>query len=110
MALPAASNILASTQDAEVRTLFGWHKSSGGDGIRVFVCDPGRQRGLGLVGPVQGLVVETLTDSRLDHVEIRRDVEIARAIKRRVPDFEDLFQRLHAARHRYLRQDWIAHH
>src|SRR5580698_181579 len=111
MALVAASSIPASTQGggAEVTTLPGRHKPSSGDSISGFVVDLWHQRGLHLVRPMQRLVIETLTDGWLDHIEIWRDIEIARAIERRVPNFENLLQCLHAARQRDLRQDRIAH-
>jgi hypothetical protein len=58
---------------------------------------------------LQGFVVEASPDRRLDDVEIGRDVEVARAVQRGVANFEDLLERLHAAHHRDLRQDRIAH-
>ena len=58
---------------------------------------------------MQRLVVEALADRRLDDVEIGRDVEIARAVQRGVADFQNLLQRLQAARERDLGQDRIAH-
>ena len=64
---------------------------------------------MGQIGPLQRLVIEALADGRLDHVEIRRNVEVARAIQRGVADLQNLLPRLPAARERDLGQDRIAH-
>src|ERR1700692_5038248 len=49
------------------------------------------------VGPVQRLIVEAAGDGRLHDVEIRRNIEVARAIERRVADLQNLLERLPAA-------------
>ena len=61
------------------------------------------------IGPLQPLVIEAARDRRLDHVEIGRDVEVARAIQRGVADFQNLLARLPAAGELDLGQDRIAH-
>src|SRR5580700_9425085 len=83
------------------RTAGNRQQLSGDDGV--FVRDIRRERcasvgRMGQIGPLQGLVIKTLADGRLDHVEIGRDVEVARAVQRGVADFQNLLQRLQTTR------------
>jgi hypothetical protein len=52
-------------------------------------------------------IVEASGDGGLHHVEKRGDVEVARAVERRMANLEDLLDRLPAARQRDLGQDGI---
>src|SRR2546426_6480129 len=70
--------------------------------------------GYGFVRLDHPVKIETLKQRRLHHLEVRRDVEIARRVKAVVPDVEDLPVAVVAARivglfHGDLRQDRVAH-
>src|SRR5215213_1245550 len=67
-----------------------------------------KRRG-GQIRPLHRLVVETIEDGRLHHLEIRRNVEVARRIKRGMPDLQNFPPRAFAFQWGDLRQDRIAH-
>src|SRR5262249_23255799 len=50
----------------------------------------GGERAARQVGPVEASVVEPVLDGRLHHSEIRRDIEVAWRVERRMADFENV--------------------